>query len=395
MSLAELGPDLATAAEALDADTVELRRAIHHDPELGLHLPETQTKITQALTGLGLDITLGESTTSVVADLDSGKPGPTVLLRGDMDALPLQEDYPSDFKSKHDGRMHACGHDTHVAMLVSAAKLLADNKDSFTGKIRFMFQPGEEGFHGAKFMIEEGVLDGVDRAFAIHVFTNMPSGMITTKDGAVMASADRFEITIHGEGGHASAPHQCADPIPAMASTITGLHTMVGRSIEATQSGLVTVAHVEAGTTNNIIPHQAWMEGTIRAHDEHTRETLQNNISQVAEGNAAAHGCTCTTNVTPGYPVTINHSGQQELVAQVTNEIMGSGTFVAMPRPVMGAEDFSYVLQHVPGSMAFLGVCPDDEHWSTAAPNHSNLMRVNEGAMRNGVALYAGMALVG
>ena len=147
MSLAELGPDLATAAEALDADTVELRRAIHHDPELGLHLPETQTKITEALTGLGLDITLGESTTSVVADLDSGKPGPTVLLRGDMDALPLQEDYPSDFKSKHDGRMHACGHDTHVAMLVSAAKLLADSKDSFTGKIRFMFQPGEEGFH--------------------------------------------------------------------------------------------------------------------------------------------------------------------------------------------------------------------------------------------------------
>ncbi len=214
MSLAELGPDLATAAEALDADTIELRRAIHHDPELGLHLPETQMKITEALTGLGLDITLGESTTSIVADLDSGKPGPTVLLRGDMDALPLQEDYPSDFKSKHDGRMHACGHDTHVAMLVSAAKLLADSKDSFTGKIRFMFQPGEEGFHGAKFMIEEGVLDGVDRAFAIHAFTNMPSGMITTKDGAIMASADRFEITIHGEGGHASAPHQCAATRP-------------------------------------------------------------------------------------------------------------------------------------------------------------------------------------
>ena len=394
MSLAELGPDLATAAEALDADTVELRRAIHHDPELGLHLPETQTKITEALTGLGLDITLGESTTSVVADLDSGKPGPTVLLRGDMDALPLQEDYPSDFKSKHDGRMHACGHDTHVAMLVSAAKLLADSKDSFTGKIRFMFQPGEEGFHGAKFMIEEGVLDGVDRAFAIHAFTNMPSGMITTKDGAIMASADRFEITIHGEGGHASAPHQCADPIPAMASTITGLHTMVGRSIEATQSGLVTVAHVEAGTTNNIIPPKAWMEGTIRSHDEETRETLKANVARVAEGTAHAHGCTCTTEITPGYPVTINHEGQTELVGQVTSSVLDQVVTV-MPNPVMGAEDFSYVLQQVPGSMAMLGVCPEGEDFRTTAPNHSNFMRINESALQKGVALYAGMALAG
>ena len=330
MSLAELGPDLATAAEALDADTVELRRAIHHDPELGLHLPETQTKITEALTGLGLDITLGESTTSVVADLDSGKPGPTVLLRGDMDALPLQEDYPSDFKSKHDGRMHACGHDTHVAMLVSAAKLLADSKDSFTGKIRFMFQPGEEGFHGAKFMIEEGVLDGVDRAFAIHAFTNMPSGMITTKDGAIMASADRFEITIHGEGGHASAPHQCADPIPAMASTITGLHTMVGRSIEATQSGLVTVAHVEAGTTNNIIPHQAWMEGTTRPRRAHPRDPPeQHQPSRRRQRRRPWLHLHHQRHA--GYPVTINHPGQQELVAQVTNEIMGSGTFRRCP----------------------------------------------------------------
>jgi len=395
MSMNDIGPDIAAAAAGIDAETVELRRAIHADPELGLDLPRTQTKITEALTGLGLDITLGTSTTSVVADLDTGKPGPTVLLRGDMDALPLQEDYPSDFKSQHDGRMHACGHDTHVSMLVSAAKLLADSKDTLTGKVRFMFQPGEEGFHGAKYMIDEGVLDGVDRAFAIHVTANQKAGMIATKAGALLASADKFSITIHGEGGHASAPHHCTDPIPAMAQTISGIHTMVGRSVEATRAGLVTVANVRAGTTNNIIPPHAWMEGTIRSHDEETRATLKANLVRVAEGTSAAHGCSCKTEIDPGYPVTINHDDQAELVGDVTHQILGEEHFAIMPRAIMGAEDFSYVLQHVPGAMAFLGVCPDDESPQTAAPNHSNLMRVNEDAMKHGVALYAAMALVG
>ena len=395
MSMTDIGPDIAAAAAAIDDDTVELRRAIHQDPELGLDLPRTQEKITDALTGLGLDITLGRSTTSVVADLDTGKPGPTVLLRGDMDALPLQEDYPSDFKSMHDGRMHACGHDTHVSILVSAAKILADSKDTLTGKVRFMFQPGEEGYHGAKYMIDEGVLDGVDRAFAIHVTTSQPAGTIATKAGALLASADKFSITIHGDGGHASAPHHCNDPIPAMAQTITGIHTMVGRSVEATRAGLVTVAHVRAGTTNNVIPPHAWMEGTIRSHDEEIRATLKSNLVRVAEGTSAAHGCSCKCEIDPGYPVTINHDDQAELVGDVTHALLGEEHFTLMPRAIMGAEDFSYVLQHVPGAMAFLGVCPEDEHHTTAAPNHSNLMRVNEDSMKNGVALYAAMALVG
>ncbi|MCL4169747.1 UNVERIFIED_CONTAM: hypothetical protein GTU68_001264, partial [Idotea baltica] len=250
-NLAPIGDDLLEAARSHQDATVELRRSIHADPELGLQLPETQKKILESLTGLGLDITLGESTTSVVADLDTGKPGPTVLLRGDMDALPLQEDYVSDFQSKHEGKMHACGHDAHVAMLASAAQLLSENKDELTGKVRFMFQPGEEGFHGAKYMIEEGVLDGVDRAFAIHVSTNIRNGLITTRPGSLLASADRFEITVHGQGGHASAPQNCVDPIPAAAATITALHTMVGRKVDPVRSGLVTVAHIEAGTTNN------------------------------------------------------------------------------------------------------------------------------------------------
>ncbi|MEM9203299.1 MAG: M20 family metallopeptidase [Actinomycetota bacterium] len=394
MTFSDLGSDIARAAADLDAQTIELRRAIHADPELGLDLPQTQKKVTDALTGLGLDITLGESLSSVVADLDTGKPGPTILLRGDMDALPLQEDNPIDFKSKHDGRMHACGHDAHVAMLASAARLLAENKDSLTGKVRFMFQPGEEGFHGAKYMIDEGVLDGVDRAFAIHVFTNFPSGQFAIRDGAILASADKFDITIHGSGGHASAPHNCTDPIPALGATITGLHAMVGRSLAATESGLVTVAHVEAGTTNNIIPPQAWMEGTIRSHSEATRQALKDGVVRVAEGTAAAHGCTCTTHIEPGYPVTVNHEGQTEMVGKVTSAVLDQVVTV-MPEPAMAAEDFSYVLQQVPGSMAMLGVCPEGEDWTTTAPNHSNFMTINETALQKGVALYAGMALAG
>lgn len=299
-----IGPDLLHAAEGLHDDTIDLRRAIHAEPEIGLELPETQAKILESLTGLDLDITLGESTSSVVADLDTGRDGPTVLLRGDMDALPLTEDYVSGFQSKRDGAMHACGHDTHVAMLASAARLLCENKSELTGRVRFMFQPGEEGYHGAQFMIDEGVLDGVDRAFAIHVTTTRPNGVIFSKAGPILASADRFEITVHGEGGHASAPHECVDPIPAAAALVTSLHTMVGRDVNPMNPALVTVAHIEAGTTNNIIPPSAFIEGTIRTLDEDARSRIHVGVDRVARGTASAHGCTCSCEVIPGYPVT-------------------------------------------------------------------------------------------
>ena len=389
------GPDLLHSAQSMQSDTVDLRRQLHRQPEVGLQLPQTQQLTLDALTGLGLDITLGSSTTSIVADLDTGKPGPTVLLRGDMDALPLQEDNPIDYVSRNDGKMHACGHDTHVSMLVSAARILSANTDSFGGKVRFMFQPGEEGYHGARYMIEEGVLDGVDRAFAIHVFTNLSSGVVATRPGPFLASADRFEITVEGKGGHASAPHNCVDPIPAAAATITGIHTMVGRSTDPTQSGLVTVSHIEAGTTNNIIPHSAFMEGTIRSLDEDTRATLHDGVKRVSQGMSAAHGCSCSTEIIPGYPVTVNHADQVDLVADVAASVLGPERYATMPRPLLGAEDFSYVLREVPGAMAALGVCPKGDDPASAAPNHSNLMTVDEDAMSNGVALYVGMALAG
>ncbi len=394
-SLTNIGPDLLEAAKSLHADTIELRRSIHAEPEIGLQLPATRAAILEALTGLGLDITLGESTTSVVADLDTGRPGPTVLLRGDMDALPLQEDFVSDFQSRREGAMHACGHDTHVAMLASAARLLAENASDLTGRVRFMFQPGEEGYHGAKYMIEEGVLDGVDRAFAIHVVTTVRNGLIMTKPGPLLASADRFEITVHGKGGHASAPHQCVDPIPAAAATVGGLHNIISRDVDPAQSAIVTVAHIAAGTTNNIIPASAFMEGTIRTFDEGVRSRIHGAIERVANGTAAAHGCTCTCDVVPGYPVTINNAGQAALTGEVATALLGADQFIESKDPALAAEDFSYVLNRVPGAMAMLGVCPDDVAPEDAEPNHSNFMRVNESALSNGVGLYAAMAMAG
>ena len=394
-NLASIGPDLLQTARDLQDQTVELRRSIHAEPELGLDLPVTQAKVVDALTGLGLDITLGESCTSVVADLDTGRPGPTVLLRGDMDALPLQEDNVSDFRSRHDGRMHACGHDAHVAMLASAAQLLSENRSELTGRVRFMFQPGEEGFHGARHMIDEGVLDGVDRAFAIHVVTTVPNGLIATRSGPLLASADTFSITVTGKGGHASAPHQCIDPIPPAAAIVGGLQTIVTRDLDPNQSAVLTVGHIEAGTTNNIIPASAFLEGTIRTFDEDVRTKIHHAIERVATGISSSHGCGCDHSIERGYPVTVNHADQAELVGDVATALLGGEGFVVADDPVFAAEDFSYVLNDVPGAMAMLGVCPDDVEPSAAEPNHSNLMRVNESALANGVGLYAAMALVG
>ncbi|MGI9598719.1 MAG: M20 metallopeptidase family protein [Acidimicrobiales bacterium] len=394
-NMAGIGADLLEAARDLQDVTIELRRSIHAEPELGLQLPDTQAKIVDSLTGLGLDITLGQSTTSVVADLDTGRPGPTVLLRGDMDALPLTEDYVSDFQSRREGVMHACGHDSHVAMLASAARLLSENQSEFAGKVRFMFQPGEEGYHGAKFMIEEGVLEGVDRAFAVHVTTNLANGLIATKAGPLLASADRFEITVHGRGGHASAPHNCIDPIPPAAAMVGGFQNILTRELDPSQSAVLTVAHFESGTTNNIIPPSAFLEGTIRTFDEKVRSTVHDSLHRVANSTAATHRCTCTSEIIPGYGVTENDADQAELTGDVATALLGADQFRSIPEPLFAAEDFSYILNEVPGAMAMMGVCPDDVSPDTAEPNHSNLMRINESALHNGVGLYAAMVLAG
>jgi len=387
-------PDLLSAAQALTPETVDLRRDIHANPELGLQLPGTQKRILEALTGLGLDITLGESVTSVVADLDTGRDGPTVLLRGDMDALPLTEDSDLPFKSTVEGRMHACGHDSHVAMLVGAAKLLSANRDELTGRVRFMFQPGEEGFHGARYMIEEGVLDGVDRAFAIHVSMEGPVGSVDSRGGPYLASSDEIHIAVNGKGGHASSPHTARDPIPAAAAMVGAFQTMITREVDAFDPAVVTIAHIDSGTTNNIIPEVARMEGTIRAISEETRELVKAGVVRVASGVAEAYGCGCDVEIVHGYPVTINDHAMARLVGEAAEQVLGEGSYESLQTPIMGAEDFSYVVQQVPGAMMGLGALPAEiENPQDAGSLHSNRMVLNEDVLPCGIAMHAAMAM--
>jgi amidohydrolase len=390
---------LRAQARAVQPRTVALRRTLHRRPELGLELPHTREAIVAALADLPLAVHLGRSTTSVVAVLDGAQPGPTVLLRGDMDALPLQEDTGLPFASQVDGVMHACGHDTHVAMLASAARLLADHRDDLAGRVLFMFQPGEEGHHGARFMIEEGLLDEdgpagrPERAFALHVSSTVPSGEVHTRAGPVMAAADSLRVTVVGRGGHASAPHDALDPIPAAAAMVGALQTALTRHVDAHQPAVLTVARIVAGTTNNIIPETALLEGTLRTLSEPVRARLHEEIKRVCRYTALAHGCEARVEVQPGYPVTVNDAAATDTVAALAGELFGGTRVVEMTAPIMGAEDFSYVLGEVPGALAFLGACPPGVDPATAAPNHSNRVVFDEAAMADGVAVYAGLAL--
>src|SRR5215218_6211428 len=261
--------DLLAAARA-DADrTVDLRRRLHRQPEVGLHLPKTQAAVLEAFADLPIEVSTGTSTSSVVGVLRGGRPGPTYLLRGDMDALPLQEDTGLPFASEVPGVMHACGHDTHVAMLLGAARLLAERRDALAGQVVFMVQPGEEGFHGARYMLDEGLLDVVPEApvsgaFALHSIATMASGTINVRPGPLMAAADLWRVTVRGRGGHASMPHTAADPIPAAAEIVLALQSMVTRRADVFDPAVVTVAHIEAGSASNVIPASVLLEGTIR-----------------------------------------------------------------------------------------------------------------------------------
>ena len=385
-------------AKDLLSGAVALRRDLHRNPELGLDLPRTQEAILGALEGLPLVIHKGSSTTSVVAVLDGGAPGRTVLLRGDMDALPMPEDTGLDYASSVEGAMHACGHDAHVSMLAGAARLLSGRRSEIAGRVVFMFQPGEEGHHGARLMLDDGLLDQaaagaqpVSAAFALHITTTFPSGGIFTKGGALLASADNVRITVRGRGGHASMPHHAVDPIPIACEIVTALQSLVTRRVDAFDPAVVTIARIQAGTTSNVIPESAELYGTIRTVSHRTRREVTDAIRRLADGIAAAHGAEAEVELEEGYPVTINDDDMASFAHTVAGELLGEDAAVRMPAPVMGAEDWSYVLQEVPGAMAFLGARPDVS--GPVHPNHSNRMILDEQAMAAGIAVYSGVAL--
>jgi amidohydrolase len=381
------------AGEAGLAAAVALRRAIHAEPELGLDLPKTTAKVRDALAGLPLEIHEGPSTSGLVAILRGPANGRTVLLRGDMDALPLTEDTGLPFASLHEGAMHACGHDTHVAMLAGAARALCERRDRLAGTVLFMFQPGEEGWHGARFMLEDGLIDPLpDAAFALHISPNMPTGVFAGRGGPLLAASDAVRIKIIGAGGHASMPQDALDPVPVLCEIVTALQTFVTRRISVFEPAVITIATIQAGTTNNVIPEEGRLFGTLRTLSDRTRATAHEGIRRVAEGIAAAHGVKAQVDIDAGFPVTVCEARVTDLAARTARALFGEAAWMTMNNPLMGAEDFSYVLQKAPGAMAFLGAAPEGGDYRTCCALHSNRMVIDETVMARGIAMHCAMA---
>ncbi|MEZ0065642.1 amidohydrolase [Streptacidiphilus sp. MAP12-20] len=391
-------PTLLDSAALLQPELAALRRAIHAEPEIGLELPLTQARVVAALAGLGLELTLGEKLSSVVAVLRGGRPGPVVLLRGDMDALPVQETSGLPYASTIDGAMHACGHDLHVAGLVGAAKLLAERREELAGSVVFMFQPGEEGRGGAKIMLDEGLLDAagapVVAAYGLHVVSGMlPGGVVSGRPGAAMAAADTLHVTMRGRGGHGSAPHAALDPIPALCEAVTALQTMVTRRFDAFDPVVLSVGYIRGGTINNVIPDDATFEATIRSFSPEARARAEEETLRVVRGVAAAHGLEVDARYERLYPVTVNDGTEAEFTARTVRELFGEDRFRPMAQPLAGAEDFSYVCERVPSAYFFLGACPPDRDHATAAYNHSPEALFDDSVLADGAALLAQLAI--
>jgi amidohydrolase len=385
-------------AAAIAGDIATLRHDIHREPEIGLDLPRTQRKVLAALDGLPLEITTGKGLTSVTAVLRGGRPGPTVLLRGDMDALPVTEATGLPFASEVTGAMHACGHDLHTAMLAGAARLLSARQARIPGNVIFMFQPGEEGYAGAKEMIEEGVLDAAGErpvaAYALHVCSNqLACGVFSTRPGAMLAAADMIKVTVRGRGGHASQPHRGADPIPAACEMVTALQTLVTRRFDVFDPVVITVGSFHAGTADNVIPDEARFLATARSYSHEARARLRETSMRLIRDIAQAHGLTAEAEYSDEYPVTVNDAAEASFAADTAADVFGADRAIAAEHPLTGAEDFSFVLRQVPGAFVLLGACPHGTDRATAPSNHSAVAAFDDSALADGTALYAELAM--
>ena len=385
-------------AAKLEGEVTKLRHAIHREPEIGLQLPKTQRKVLDALAGLPLEVSTGRELSSVTAVLRGGRPGPVVLLRGDMDALPVTEETRLPYASAIPGAMHACGHDLHTAMLAGAARLLSARKAELPGTVIFMFQPGEEGYAGARYMISEGVLDVAGprpvAAYALHVTSNrLPCGMFSTRPGPMLAAADQITVTVHGRGGHASQPQLAADPIPAACEMVLALQTMVTRSFDVFDPVVVTVGSLHAGTTDNVIPEQARFLATARSYSDKSRNALAELVPRLISDIASAHGLTADVEYAREYPVTVNDAAEAAFAGETIATAFGAERGETAQFPITGAEDFSFVLAEVPGAFVFLGACPAGRDPQTAPTNHSALAVFDDAALTEGTALYAELAL--
>jgi len=394
------------ALAASRTELVEWRRRLHQNPELGNREVETARFVAERLRSFGLEPRTGVAKTGVVAVIEGGRPGPVVALRADMDALPVAEEVDLPFASKATatwegktvGVMHACGHDTHVAMLLVAAKALASVRTELPGKVVLVFQPAEENVPlaekpaGAELMLKEGVFDDpkVDAVFGLHVFAQVPSGVLGYRPGPILAAADSFEILIQGRQTHGSKPWSGIDPIVVGSEIVTALQTIVSRTQDIThEPAVVTVGQFEAGVRNNIIPDRARLVGTIRTFDAAMRDDVHARVRRIAEGVAAAHGATVKVEIERGYPVTVNDPTLTRRML-ATLERVAPGQVREIPKTT-GAEDFSLFANRAPGLFVIVGVTPPDQV-ATAASNHSPRFFVDEGALPTGSRALAHLA---
>jgi amidohydrolase len=388
--------DLAKEANQYSNVLREIRRELHQIPEFGLQLPKTLARVLESIHGLG-EITLSKTITSAVLYIKGGQPGPTVLLRADMDALAVVEDTGLEFASTN-GFMHACGHDLHMAIGIGAAHLIATHKDELKGDVIIWFQPGEEGHGGADVMLEEDMhlVSGQMpiAAYGIHVFSTYPKGMFGSKAGALMAAAGGMTVTFKGAGGHGSMPWLSKDPISPMTEAISALQVMVNKRFSAFDPVVINVGWVKAGDdhTENVIPETASFGATIRTFSVENTEKVKRYSTELLEAIAAAHGVEVEINFLPSTKVLMNDAASIDRVEHVIEQAFGPGRYWTMPEPIAGGEDFASVVDLMPGAFVFMGACPDGIDPSTASTNHSNKALFDDSVLADGAALLASLA---
>lgn len=373
--------------ESFAEKIVELRRDIHREPELGFGTEKTAQKVLAALEGLPLEIQTGAAENGIVATLKGGGGGPTVGLRADMDALPIHEETGLDFASRTDGKMHACGHDGHTSMLVGAAHALSGMRGRLNGTVKFIFQPAEEGGGGGRVMVEEGVADDIDSIFALHLWPGLPFGTAATKSGPIMAAADAFEMKVKGRGGHGAMPHLTADAIAISAQVVTALQTIVAREVDPVEPAVITVGEIEAGSAFNIIPETARLGGTVRTLNADLRESMPQRIEELARSVAQGMRGDAELDYTFSYPVTVNDEASARRALDVIGDLFGEDDALELSNPTMGAEDFAFFLEKLPGAFVWLGIGEE------VAGLHTPTFAFDEEILPRGSALLAALAM--
>ncbi|MFC1527789.1 M20 family metallopeptidase [Candidatus Neomarinimicrobiota bacterium] len=370
---------------AIKNDIIANRRDFHKHPELGFKENRTAKVIAEKLKSYGIEVRYGIGKTGVIGDLHGKNGGKTIALRADMDALPIQETGHLSFKSQNEGIMHACGHDGHMAMLLGAAKILSQNRDSLSANIRFIFQPAEEGEGGARYMIADGCLENVDEIYGMHLWNYQPYGEIGVKSGNIMAATDIFDITIKGIGGHGAAPQGTVDAIVAASNLIMSFQTIVSRNTDPLQSTVVTVGKIEGGHSFNVIADEVKLSGTVRAKTEGNRLMVKTRMQEIIAGVAKLTGAKIEMDYQDGYPPTINDENATQVVQKVAHKIVGDS--VVEPYLTMVAEDFSYYLQKIPGCFLFIGSAPSDKELMSV-PHHCSHFDFDERALLVGTSVF-------